>query len=79
MDFAELASRTAKHSAIAVIHVYQRFMSPFTGTSCRFYPSCSEYSIQALQKYGFFRGCFKTFARLFKCHPYHPGGYDPLV
>jgi len=79
MDFAELVSRSANYSAIAVIHFYQRFLSPFTGTSCRFYPSCSEYSIQALQKYGFLRGCCKTFARLLKCHPYHPGGYDPLV
>ena len=79
MDFAELASRTAIILAIAVIRFYQRFLSPFTGTSCRFYPSCSDYSIQALQKYGFPRGCFKTIIRLFKCHPYHPGGYDPVT
>jgi uncharacterized protein len=79
MDFAELASRTAIDLAIAAIRFYQRYLSPFTGTSCRFYPTCSDYSIQALQKYGFPRGCFKTIIRLFKCHPYHPGGYDPVT
>jgi len=79
MDFAELASRTAIKLAIAVIRFYQKFLSPFTGTSCRFYPSCSDYSIQAFQKYGLPRGCFKTIVRLFKCHPYHPGGYDPVT
>ena len=79
MDCADLPSRTAINAAIAAIRFYQRFLSPFTGTSCRFYPSCSDYSIQALQKYGFPRGCFKTVVRLFKCHPYHPGGYDPVT
>ena len=79
MDFAELASRTVIDLAIAAIRFYQRYLSPFTGTSCRFYPTCSDYSIQALQKYGFPRGCFKTIIRLFKCHPYHPGGYDPVT
>lgn len=79
MDFAELASRIAIDFAIAAIRFYQRYLSPFTGTSCRFYPTCSDYSIQALQKYGFPRGCFKTIIRLFKCHPYHPGGYDPVT
>lgn len=79
MDFAELASRTAVDLAIAAIRFYQRYLSPFTGSSCRFYPTCSDYSIQALQKYGFPRGCFKTIIRLFKCHPYHPGGYDPVT
>jgi hypothetical protein len=79
MDFAELASRTVIDLAIAAIRLYQRYLSPFTGTSCRFYPTCSDYSIQALQKYGFPRGCFKTIIRLFKCHPYHPGGYDPVT
>ena len=79
MDFAELASITAVDLAIAAIRFYQRYLSPFTGSSCRFYPTCSDYSIQALQKYGFPRGCFKTIIRLFKCHPYHPGGYDPVT
>jgi len=79
MDFAELASKTAIDLAVAAIRLYQRYLSPFTGASCRFYPTCSDYSIQALQKYGFLRGCVKTIIRLFKCHPYHPGGYDPVT
>ncbi len=79
MDFAELASRIIIKSLVAAVRFYQRFLSPFTGASCRFYPSCSDYSIQALQKHGFFRGILKTAVRLLKCHPYHPGGYDPVT
>ena len=79
MDFAELASRTAIRSLVAALRFYQRFLSPFTGSSCRFYPSCSDYSIQALLKHGLFLGTIKTVVRLLKCHPYHPGGYDPVT
>jgi putative membrane protein insertion efficiency factor len=46
--------------------------------SCRFYPTCSAYFIQALEKYGFFKGSFLGVKRLLKCHPLHKGGYDPL-
>lgn len=79
MDLAELASRTAIKSLVAAVRFYQRFLSPFTGPTCRFYPSCSEYSIQALLKHGLFLGTIKTAVRLLKCHPYHPGGYDPVT
>lgn len=62
----------------ALIVFYQRFVSPFKGPSCRFYPSCSQYSLQALEKYGPFKGLLLTAARILKCHPFHPGGYDPV-
>lgn len=65
--------------AIYCIGLYQKYLSPFTGRSCRFYPSCSQYSVQALQKYGFAKGFRLSFVRLLKCHPFHPGGYDPIL
>lgn len=63
---------------IVVIKAYQRFVSPLFPPACRFYPTCSEYFIQALKKYGFLKGSLLGVKRLFRCHPFHPGGYDPL-
>jgi putative membrane protein insertion efficiency factor len=63
---------------ISVILLYQRYLSPFKGSTCRFYPSCSLYTLQALQTYGFRRGSLLALVRLGKCHPWHAGGYDPL-
>jgi putative membrane protein insertion efficiency factor len=57
---------------------YQRVISPLKPATCRFYPTCSEYSIQAVRKYGVVKGLWLTVKRLSKCHPFHPGGYDPL-
>ncbi len=65
-------------SLISVIILYQRYLSPLKGSTCRFYPSCSHYTLQALQTYGFFKGSLLAAARLGKCHPWHAGGYDPL-
>ncbi|MDW7645164.1 MAG: membrane protein insertion efficiency factor YidD [Desulfuromonadales bacterium] len=62
---------------IAFLRLYQIFISPLKAPSCRFYPSCSSYAIQCLEKYGFLKGLFKIFIRVMKCHPFHPGGYDP--
>lgn len=59
------------------IKIYRRFISPFTPPACRFYPTCSEYAEQAIKKYGM-KGIFLTTKRILKCHPFHPGGYDPL-
>lgn len=67
-----------KNIAIAMIRLYQRYISPLKKPSCRFYPTCSEYSVQALEKYGFIKGTWKSIIRLSKCHPFHPGGYDPI-
>jgi len=63
---------------VAVIRVYQIFISPLKGQTCRFYPSCSEYSAQAILKYGLIKGSWKSIKRILKCHPFHPGGHDPV-
>lgn len=63
---------------IFLIEYYQKFISPLKGPSCRFYPTCSQYSIQAFKQYGFLKGLWLTIKRISKCHPFHPGGYDPL-
>jgi len=63
---------------VAVIRAYQRYLSPLKGATCRFYPSCSHYSIQSLRKHGLLKGLWLTLVRLLKCHPWHPGGYDPV-
>lgn len=63
---------------IRLIAFYQRYLSPFKGTTCRFYPSCSHYAQQALHTYGFLKGSRLALVRLCKCHPWHEGGYDPL-
>ncbi|MEE9258212.1 MAG: membrane protein insertion efficiency factor YidD [Nitrospinaceae bacterium] len=63
---------------IKMIRFYQWFLSPFMVPGCRFYPSCSEYSLQALGRFNLFKALGLTVLRLLKCHPYHPGGCDPL-
>ncbi|MHB1405043.1 MAG: membrane protein insertion efficiency factor YidD [Desulfitobacteriaceae bacterium] len=63
---------------IGLIKFYQKFISPLKRPSCRFYPTCSEYSVQALTKYGLVKGSWKSIVRISKCHPLHPGGYDPV-
>jgi len=67
-----------KRLLLMLIHFYQRFISPLKGQTCRFYPSCSEYSAQAIQKYGLTKGIWKAVIRILKCHPFHPGGHDPV-
>ncbi|MBE0503479.1 MAG: membrane protein insertion efficiency factor YidD [Desulfuromonadales bacterium] len=63
---------------LSLIIFYQRFVSPLTAPACRFYPSCSEYALQAIKLYGPWRGLWRSFRRILKCHPFHPGGYDPV-
>jgi putative membrane protein insertion efficiency factor len=63
---------------IAIIKFYKYFISPLLGSNCRFYPSCSSYSLEALQRHGFIIGSYLTFKRLLKCHPFHEGGIDPV-
>lgn len=60
------------------IRVYQRFVSPLFPRRCRFYPTCSEYARQALLRYGIVKGSYLGLRRLLRCHPWHPGGYDPV-
>jgi putative membrane protein insertion efficiency factor len=61
-----------------MIVVYQKLISPMLLPSCRFYPSCSTYARLALKKYGIIKGGILSLTRILKCHPLHPGGYDPL-
>jgi len=62
-----------------LIDLYRKGISPLTPPSCRFVPTCSEYARQAVEKYGALKGSYLAIRRLFKCHPFHRGGYDPLV
>ena len=63
---------------ISVLRLYKYFISPLLGSNCRFYPSCSSYSIEALERHGALIGCYITLKRLLKCHPFHQGGIDPV-
>jgi uncharacterized protein len=71
-------SRVGNAAGLAMIRLYQRWISPFTSPSCRYFPSCSEYAAQAVTRYGLFRGSWLALRRLLRCHPFHPGGYDPV-
>ena len=63
---------------IALIKVYKAVLSPVFAGSCRFYPSCSQYAIEALEKYGAIRGSWMALKRIARCNPFHPGGFDPV-
>ena len=62
---------------ILLVRVYQYTLSPLVGRQCRFQPTCSHYFIGAVQKYGAIRGSWRGLLRILRCHPWHPGGYDP--
>lgn len=68
----------ARGLGVVAIRAYQRWVSPGLPPSCRFYPSCSEYAAQAVARHGLLRGCWLAARRLLRCHPFHPGGYDPV-
>ncbi|MGH7800334.1 MAG: membrane protein insertion efficiency factor YidD [Thermodesulfobacteriota bacterium] len=63
---------------VIIIRFYKYFISPILPPSCRFYPSCSEYALEAFRQHGFLRGFFFTLRRIVKCHPLSAGGYDPI-
>ena len=63
---------------IIIIRFYQIFISPLMPATCRFYPTCSAYFLQALEKYGLIKGTYLGIRRILRCHPWNPGGYDPL-
>ncbi|MCL7713886.1 membrane protein insertion efficiency factor YidD [Stenotrophomonas mori] len=63
---------------IALLRFYKRFISPLLGPRCRFVPSCSEYAMDAIRLHGPLRGSWLTLRRLGRCHPFHPGGIDPV-
>ncbi|MCR4668457.1 MAG: membrane protein insertion efficiency factor YidD [Clostridia bacterium] len=76
MKYVSLAVRKLM---ILLIRFYQKCISPLFPATCRFYPTCSTYFIQALEKYGVFKGSYLGIKRILRCHPGNPGGYDPLV
>lgn len=63
---------------IGFFRFYQKFISPLKPPSCRFYPTCSQYGVQAVERYGFLKGGWLTMKRIVKCHPFHRGGFDPV-
>jgi len=67
-----------KRFGISLIHVYRRILSPLFAGSCRYEPSCSEYTEQAIAKYGLLRGSWMGARRIVSCGPWRPGGYDPV-
>ena len=71
-------SRILKKALITLVRGYQIFLSPIMPGKCRFYPTCSTYFIQAVEKYGPLKGSLLGIKRILKCHPFHEGGYDPL-
>lgn len=66
-----------KWTLVKLIRLYQLAISPFLGSCCRFFPTCSEYAMECIQKHGALKGSWLTLKRLAKCHPFHSGGSDP--
>lgn len=73
-----MVRRIFVQSIVGSIRVYQRFLSPLKGQTCRFLPSCSEYAIQAVVEHGALKGGALAVKRIVKCGPWHPGGFDPV-
>ena len=63
---------------LGILKGYKLFISPFLPSACRYYPTCSEYMMDAVVKYGAWKGVWKGLLRLGRCHPFHEGGYDPV-
>ena len=68
----------AKKILLFLIRFYRRCISPLFPPCCRFYPTCSAYALEAVTKYGAMKGGWLALKRILKCHPFHPGGYDPV-
>lgn len=67
-----------KYLLIGIIRFYQKFISPMTSPSCRFQPTCSQYSLESVRRFGAMKGTYLSVRRILKCHPFHPGGFDPV-
>jgi putative membrane protein insertion efficiency factor len=67
-----------RHVLVILVRGYQYLLSPFLGTHCRFYPGCAAYAYQAIETYGSLRGSWLALRRIGRCHPFSPGGYDPV-
>jgi hypothetical protein len=72
------AERIVRTVASVLITGYQYLISPLFPSSCRYVPSCSQYTKEAIMKYGLFKGSYMGARRILRCHPFHPGGYDPV-
>ena len=72
------ATSVPRQVLVALIRGYQRVLSPALPPSCRFHPSCSQYALEAVSRYGALRGVWLAARRLARCHPFHPGGFDPV-
>lgn len=70
--------RLLKEMAVALIHVYQKGISPLLPDSCIYFPTCSQYAVEAIESYGVMRGCWLAAKRILRCNPLHVGGYDPV-
>jgi hypothetical protein len=64
--------------ALLTLRIYKRWISPLLPSACRFQPTCSEYTLDAIERYGVLRGVALGLGRLLRCHPFHPGGFDPV-
>lgn len=67
-----------KKLMLAMIRFYRRYVSPVKGPCCRYIPTCSEYALEAVEKYGALKGGWLALRRILRCHPFRPGGYDPV-
>lgn len=67
-----------KTLVLALLHAYRLALSPFLGRNCRFHPSCSAYAIEAVERHGALKGGWLGLRRILRCHPWNPGGYDPV-
>lgn len=77
LNFGSLIERGLTFAIVKIVRFYQLAISPMFGPCCRFTPTCSQYCLLAIQKYGVFVGVLKTIGRILRCHPFSRGGYDP--
>lgn len=77
MQLIRYITRIPGEAIVLLVYCYQKLLSPLLGRTCRFHPSCSQYVIVAVRKYGLLVGGWKGIRRIGRCHPWNPGGYDP--
>lgn len=78
MNKAAAVVGATKYPVLWLLRLYQRLISPMLPPSCRFYPTCSQYAYEAIDRYGLLKGGLKAVGRVSRCHPFNPGGYDPV-
>lgn len=81
MDVSELLScalNLPRRLAVGAVRFYQRALSPLLPDACIYFPTCSQYAVEAIEKYGVLQGCWLAFRRILRCNPLHVGGYDPV-